>query len=132
MKIILILVILCSLPLSAEIRRVYVGSVDLAGLVPDPLPDVGHQLVLPDPVQPAVDRTGRPIGYFPVLFRSAVTAMQAQGVRIHLEVDHAYVHPRPGKFLRVLVWAETSDLSLIEPLQYDFPIQPDHELSAYD
>jgi hypothetical protein len=132
MKIILFLFVTVSITIHADTRRVFLGEVRLAGLVPASLPTIGTKLELTDPEQAVLNPKGEPMGYLPVLFRPAIASMQRKGLSLHLEVQHLYVHPRPGNYIRVIVWADTKDLSLIDPLIYDIPIHSEEDLSDYE
>jgi hypothetical protein len=109
-------------PTSQQADRIFVGHVDLAGLVPAQRPGRGTRLLLTDPEHPLRDRNESPIGYIPTLFRRPIEQMRADGVDLYLEVDHLYHTPRPGKFIRVTLWARTHDLSRIRPLIYRLPL----------
>lgn len=117
---------------SAETRRVFLGNIDLAGLVPHTLPARGEIITLTDTEHPVLDQHRKAVGYLPVLFRQPLEKMIARGIPIRLEVEHRYQTPRPGRFLRVTLWADTTDLSQIEPLIYHIPIHSEKDLSDYE
>jgi len=131
-RIILFLALAVATSLTADTRRVFLGNIDLAGLVPQTLPTRGDRMVLESTEAPVLDEHHHPTGYLPVLFREPVARMLERGVAITLEVEYIYQTPRPGRFVRTTIWADTQDLSLIEPLIYHIPIHTEDDLSDYE
>jgi hypothetical protein len=128
---ILSLILICTCA-TAETYRVYVGEFDLSGDVPE--------VYFQHPVSPELQirypytavSQGEVWGYIPGAFRKSIHQMQTHGVHLTLEPVHFYRVPRRSQYLRVALWAETSDLSLIEPLIYHIPIHTPEDLEDYE
>ncbi|MDF3128209.1 hypothetical protein P0Y35_03260 [Kiritimatiellaeota bacterium B1221] len=114
----------------AETQMVYLGRIDLAGMVPDVLPACGSSLHFQSCSLPLTAETEQKTGYIPGRFREAIEAMRSKGLELQFEVDHVYASPLPGKFLSVEVWVYTSEITDISPLVYSIPVIRASELSA--
>ncbi|WFB34900.1 hypothetical protein P3T73_12090 [Kiritimatiellota bacterium B12222] len=132
-KFISLFLILTALPLCAseDLYLVYLGKMDLAGMVPISFPKQGTELIFESVELPLTDLQAVPAGFIPGRFREAIVEMQKKGLQLQFEVDHHYESPLPGKFLSVEVWVQTHDLDLIRPLIYSIPIQASHEIAAF-
>ena len=114
----------------AETYLVYLGRIDLAGMVPRPLPECGTYLKFQSAELPLINHSEQKVGYIPGRFRQAIEEMQAKGLEFQFEVDHVYDAPLPGKYLSVEVWVYTSDMKDLSPLFYCIPVIDPSELSA--
>ena len=118
-RILSILVLLLGLPVRSESPGLYfMGRIHLAGLVPDPPPPVGSELQLTTPEQPLTHSENQPVGFVPAVYREQIVRMIAKSVRLHFRVEHLFQHARPGKFMSVEVWAETTNPDNLVPLIY--------------
>lgn len=116
------LLIFCIPARPEDPERYYLGRIDPAGLVPEIPPPVGSEPELTSPEQPLTHSGDPSAGFIPAVYREQIASMLRQNVRLFFRVEHHYHNPRPGKFISVEVWAETSDPGLLVPLIY--PAQP--------
>jgi hypothetical protein len=115
--------------LHAESRAYYLGTLNLAGLVPTDLPEPGTQLGYQTTSQ-ALTTVDQPIGYIPRKFRPAIDQMLEQGLELRIEVSHLFANPLPGKFVSVEIWVTTQNEEKIRPLIYSIPVLEPPPLTA--
>ena len=120
------------LPVHAETHRVFLGEFDLAG--PAPLPRIIElpRLSLDTATFRVMSGPDTMVGFIPGPFQKAIQRMASQGLHLRVEATHRYLLPRNGRYLRVALWADTPDLSLIEPLIYHIPIHTEEDLADYE
>ncbi len=131
-KVICLFLLLFLFPLigNADTQLVYLGRIDLAGMVPPALPECGTSLKFESTDLPLTSAAEQKAGYIPGRFRQAILEMQEKGLELQFKVDHVYASPLPGKFLSVEVWVYTSKMTDISPLVYSIPVITVSELSA--
>lgn len=126
LRILPLLVLLLGLPVRSESTTLYfLGRIHPSGLVPDQPPPVGSELTLPSPEQPLTHQDKQSVGFIPAVYREQIARMMEQNVHLHFRVEYLFLNPRPGKFMSVEVWAETTDPARLAPLIY--PAHPDRE-----
>jgi hypothetical protein len=133
-RILSLLVLLLGLPVRSESPTLYfMGRIHLAGLVPDQPPPVGIELTLTSPEQPLTHSKEQPAGFIPAVYRDQINRMLTPDIRLYFRVEHLYLHPLPGKFMSVEVWAETTDPGQLVPLIYPTHLDREPELALrYD
>jgi len=107
--------------LYAEPREYFVGTLNLAGLVPIELPEPGTLLRYQNLEQALTTWNQQTIGYIPRKFRDPLNTMLQVGLELRFEVGHVFADPLPGKFISIEVWVRTEHPEKIQPLIYSIP-----------
>lgn len=107
--------------LYAEPREYFVGTLNLAGLVPRELAEPGTVLSYQNLEQSLTTWDQQSIGYIPRKFRDPLNTMLQAGLDLRFEIVHVFADPLPGKFISVEVWVRTEHREKIQPLIYSIP-----------
>lgn len=119
-------------PVCAEMRQYFLGTFQLAGMVPAKLPALGSRLSCQHTEQSLLDRSQVPAGFIPARFRGPIQGMLDRGLPLQFEVVALSPAPQPGYFLTVELWVITDRPEDLQPLIYALPVEVPATLLAAD